>query len=143
MATLQLKVLPYRYAVCQLAADAPLPVWAFPPDGGFASVSRTDDELSVICRQDNVPERVRAERGWRCFKVEGPLVFDAVGIMAGLTGALAAASVPVFAVSTYDTDYILVKDERLAAAVEALRHRGYRVAASPEQAPTAGSGDDK
>ena len=127
MDALRLKVLPHPYAVCRLAATAPLPAWAFPPGGGFSSVSRTDDELSVMCRQDDVPERVKAERGWRCLKVEGPLVFDAVGIMAGLTGALAAAGIPVFAVSTYDTDYILVKDERLVASVEALRRRGYGV----------------
>lgn len=142
MNTLQLKVLPHRYAVCQLAADTPPPAWAFPPGEGFASVSLTDDELSVVCRQDGVPQQVKAERGWRCLKVEGPLVFDAVGIMAGLTSALAAAGVAVFAISTYDTDYILVKDERLAASVEALRHQGYGVDTGPERAPTAGKSHD-
>jgi len=114
------------YAVCRLAADAPLPAWA--AGGPFLSITRTADELSVVCRQAVVPEGVRCERGWRCLRVAGTLDFSLVGVLASLLGPLADAGVSVFAVSTFDTDYLLVKEEYLAAAVEVLRRAGHSVA---------------
>lgn len=122
---LTVSLLPDTLAVCRLAPDADVPAWAW--TGEPASVTRTRDELSIVCRADAVPQGVRTEGGWRCLKVRGPLDFALTGILAALTAPLAAAGIPVFAVSTYDTDYLLVKAETLDRAAEALRGAGHRV----------------
>ncbi len=124
MANLTLVLLEGRFAVCRLAADAPLPAW---PAGPFVSMTRTPDELSVVCRQEDVPDGVRCEPGWRLLRVAGSLDFALVGILASLTAPLADAGIPVFAVSTFDTDYLLVKEDRLRAALAILRHAGHDV----------------
>ena len=124
-ASLCLSLLPDTLAVCRLPADAAVPPWAW--TGVPASVTRTRDELSVVCRADGVPEGVRSEPGWRCLVVAGPLDFALTGILAALTAPLAAAGIPLFAVSTYDTDYLMVKAENLERAVAALRGAGHRV----------------
>jgi hypothetical protein len=122
---LSLSLLPDTLAVCRLAPDADVPAWAW--TGEPASVTRTRDELSIVCRADAVPQGIRAEGGWRCLKVSGPLDFALTGIVAALSVPLAAAGIAVFAVSTYDTDYLLVKAENLDHAIEALRGAGHRV----------------
>jgi hypothetical protein len=122
---LTLLVLDGPFAVCRLGAGAPIPPWA--TAGPFFSVSRTADELSVVCLQDAVPEGTVAERGWRCLRVAGDMPFSAVGVLASLTAPLAQAGVSVFAVSTFDTDYLLVKGQDLAAALDALRGAGHAV----------------
>jgi putative acetyltransferase len=113
------------FAVCRLAATAPVPAWA--TSGDFFSISRTAEELSVVCRQDAVPEGVRSERGWRCLRVAGTIPFAAVGVLAALTAPLAEAGVSVFAVSTFDTDYLLVREPNWNRAVAALRQHGHEV----------------
>jgi hypothetical protein len=110
------------YAVCRLGPEAPWPDWA--AGGRFTSVTRTGDEVSVVCEQGAVPAGVRCEPGWRCLRVAGTLPFAAVGILAGLVGPLAAAGVSVFVVSTFDTDYLLVRDGDLEQAILALRQHG-------------------
>jgi hypothetical protein len=122
---LNLSLLPDTLAICRLGAGEPVPAWAW--TGEPASVTRTRDELSIVCRADAVPDGVQCETGWRCLKVEGPLDFGLAGILAALTAPLAAAGIPVFAVCTYDTDYVLVKAENLEHAVEALLGAGHRV----------------
>ncbi|HEU4883847.1 MAG TPA: ACT domain-containing protein [Longimicrobium sp.] len=122
---LSLSVLPDTLAVCRLAPDADVPAWAW--TGEPASVTRTRDELSIVCAMHAVPHGVRAEGGWRCLKVDGPLDFALTGILAALTALLAAAGIPLFAVSTFDTDYLLVKADTLGRAVEALRGAGHSV----------------
>jgi hypothetical protein len=112
-----------RYAVCRLDPHDAIPPWA---DGdGFVSISRTSEELSIICDVARVPDGVQAERGWRCIAAVGPIAFSVTGVAAALTGALAAAGISVFLVATYDTDYLLVKEEAFARAVEALREAGH------------------
>lgn len=123
--SLHLTLLADVLAVCRLTADVPVPAWAW--TGEPASVTRTRDELSVVCRADAVPDGVRCEPGWRCLKVVGPLDFALTGIMAALTAPLAAAGIALFAVSTYDTDYLMVKADTLDRAVDALRGAGHRV----------------
>ena len=118
MATFELKVLPGPFAVCRLSADADLPSWA---TGELVSVTRTPDELSIVCADDGIPDGVKKEADWRCLRVAGSLDFDMVGVLAGLTETLAAASISVFVISTYDTDYLLVKQTTLEAAIESLR----------------------
>lgn len=107
------------YAVCRLAPGAELPGW-LDWSGALVSVTATAEELSIVCPAGLVPEDIRAERDWRTFKVEGPLDFALVGILAKLSGALADAGVSVFALSTYDTDYLLVRADKLEVATAAL-----------------------
>jgi hypothetical protein len=123
--SLSLSVLPDGLAVCRLAADAPIPAWAW--TGGLASVTRTGDELSIVCGENAVPEDVRCERGWRCLALQGPLDFGMTGILAALTASLAAAGIPLFALSTFHTDYLLVKREALERAIEVLCAAGHRI----------------
>ncbi len=120
-----LSVLEETFAVCRLDARAEIPGWA--TVAGFCSVTRTKDELSVVCPVKYVPNKVKFERGWRALKMEGPLDFSLVGVLAGISCSLAEAGVPIFAISTYDTDYVLVKEERLDCAIAALRRQGYEV----------------
>ena len=106
---LRLSVLDERLAVCRLTPDAALPDW-LAWDGALTAVCRTAEELSLVCREAEVPAEVRAERGWRAFKVAGPLDFALTGILASLAGPLAEAGISLFAVSTFDTDYLLVRE---------------------------------
>ena len=125
MKSLTLALLPDRLAVCRLPPDAPLP--PEPPGGPLWSVTRTPHELSLVVAEDAVRDGWKAERGWCCLAVEGPLDFSLVGIMASLSAPLAEAGVSLFAVSTYDTDYVLVREESLERAIGALRDAGHRV----------------
>lgn len=116
-----LVLLPERFAICRFAPDAPLPAWVFHADATVWSITRTPRELSVVCPEDDLPPSVeRAECGWRAFEVEGPIPFDETGVIATLTAPLAAAGVPVFVVSTHDTDLLLVREADLARAAAAL-----------------------
>jgi hypothetical protein len=118
-------VLPGEFAVCRLSPDAPIPAWAAGRE--FFSITRTADELSVVCLQDAVPEGVRSERDWHCLRVAGAMPFSVVGVLAALTAALADDGLSVFAVSTFDTDYLLVKSSDWLRALDALRSRGYSI----------------
>ena len=123
--SLLLTIQPQTLNVCRLDPSEPIPGWALPAD--FLSITRTADELSIVCPADCVPQGVRSVGPWRALKVEGPLDFALTGILAGLTAALAQAGISVFAIATFDTDYLLVREESLDAAVQALRQAGYRV----------------
>jgi hypothetical protein len=125
--SLTLSVLPERLAVCRLAPDAPVPERL--ARARFWSVTRTDEELSIVLPEELVSADWQAETGWRCLKVLGPLDFSLTGILASLAGSLAEAGVSIFAMSTYDTDYILVKEGDLEQAERALLARGHIVAA--------------
>jgi PAS domain S-box-containing protein len=123
--SLRLTVLPVRLAVCRLPAGSPLPPWA--SRGEFLSITRTADELSVICAEASVPEGVLVERGYQLFRVEGPIPFEVVGVLAQLTSALAAAGISILAVTTYDTDYLLVRSGAVANAIAVLESAGCTV----------------
>ena len=113
------------FAVCRFEPDTPIPPWA--TAGDLFSITHTADELSVVCRQDAVPEGITCERGWRCLRVAGTIPFSVVGVLASLTAPLAEAGISVFTVSTFDTDYLLVKAEDLERAVDVLRRRGHTI----------------
>ncbi len=125
MAASTLVVLEATYAVSRLSADDPLPKWA--KGGPFLSITRTPVELSVVCREQQVPPDVKSERGWRCLRIAGPIDFGAVGILDSLIEPMARAGIPVFVVLTFDTDYLLVKGVKLDGAVDALRNAGHTV----------------
>lgn len=118
-----LSILSDTFAICRLAATAAIPAWA--DAGGFCSITHTPDELSIVCLQRNVPDAVQAAGDWRCLKVTGPLDFALTGIVAGLTAPLAEAGISVSVVATYDTDYLLIKADKLAGAVATLQAAGY------------------
>lgn len=121
--TLTLALLPEVLAVCQLDGSTPLRIEL--PHEGFLSVTQTDEEVSIVMPEDQVQRGWRAERGWRCLRVNESLDFSLVGILAGLASTLAAAGVSIFTLSTFDTDYILVKGEKLEAARAALTEAGH------------------
>jgi hypothetical protein len=124
--SLPLELQPDTLAICRLAADAGLPAWALAP-GGFVTISRTADELSLTVPEARAPADVRCERGYRAFRVRGPLPLDLIGILAAIADPLAEAGLSIFAISTFDTDYVLVKAGDLEAAVAALERAGHRV----------------
>ena len=117
---------PDEMIVARLPADAPIPAWAMAAP--FLSITRTPDELSILAPAVDIPDDVLAERGWRCLQVAGPLDFALVGVLASLLGPLQRAGVSVFVLSTYDTDYLLVKEKQLARAISALRDAGHVIA---------------
>jgi hypothetical protein len=122
---LTLTLLPQRLAICRFDAQAAIPAWGLA--GTFYSLTRTGDELSLVCAEAQVPDPIQREGGWRAFKVDGPLDFALTGILAGLAQALAQAGISLFALSTYDTDYVLVREAMLPQAVRALSAAGYRL----------------
>ena len=121
---LTLELVPGRFAVCRLDAGAPVPEWAAAP-APFCSVTRTDEELSVVCAEPAVPPGARAEGGWRCLRVKGPLGFGLTGILASLAVPLASSGVSIFVVSTYDTDYVMLQERDLERAAHALERAGH------------------
>ena len=122
---LSLKLLRERMAVCRFEPSAPLPDWIDRP--GFYSITRTAEELSVVCGEERVPSGTESETGWRCFQLLGPFGFSEIGIISSLTRPLAKSGVSVFVISTFDTDYLMVKEKDLATAVDTLKVQGYRV----------------
>lgn len=123
---LELQLLGERFAVCWLDARDRIPAWATASEV-LSAITRTREELSIITEEAHVPVEIRAERGWRAFRVGGTLPFDLVGIFAAMAQPLAEAGISIFALSTFDTDYLLVKEEQLAAAQAALEGAGHRV----------------
>jgi len=113
------------FAVCRLNAAAAIPGWA--TQASFYSLTRTSDELSVVCPQAQVPAGVRCEKGWRGLKVEGPLDFGLVGILASIAAPLAAAGISIFALGTFDTDYLLIKEEQYERAIATLAASGHTI----------------
>jgi putative acetyltransferase len=120
-----LRVMEGTFAICKLAGDAVIPAWA--TAGPFVSITRTAEEQSIVCRQDGIPQGIVCERGWRCLRVAGTLPFSAVGVLASLSSPLAEARCSVFAISTFDTDYLLVKETDWEKAVAALERAGHSI----------------
>jgi len=116
-----------KLAVCRLVPDAPTPDWVDGAEGPLSSVTRTPAELSIVVAEGAVPDHVRAEAGWRALSVRGPLAFSLTGVLSSLAVPLAAAGVPIFALSTFDTDWLLVGGDRLRDAITALEEAGHRV----------------
>jgi uncharacterized protein len=121
----ELSLLPERFAISRLAADSPIPGWA--TRSSFFSVTRTGDELSIVTELSRVPAGVKSHSGWRVLKVHGPFVLSEIGVLAALAAPLAEAKISLFAVSTFETDYLLVASETLAAAIAALERAGHTI----------------
>ena len=132
---MRLIVLPDALAVARLDPTDAIPRWA--AQGSIASITRTPEELSIVSAEAAVPPDVPAERGWRALRVAGRLDFSLTGVLASLAGPLAAAGVSIFAISTYDTDYVLVREHALTAAIACLSAAGHDV--DDERPPDAAS----
>jgi len=122
---LNLSLLPYEYAVCRLHPDEHIPYWALL--GDFVSLTRTPEELSIICRQDNVPADIQAERGWKCVQVHGAFDFATAGVNASLALPLAEADISVLAVATYATEYLLVQEKHVERAIRVMAQAGHHI----------------
>jgi hypothetical protein len=122
---LTITIHPDRYCICRLEPTATLPAWAGGAD--FLSVTRTALELSIVCSDSMVPESAHAERGRRLLQIEGTLAFTLTGVLASVASPLAAAEISIFAVSTYDTDYLLVSDQDLSRATKVLEAAGHTI----------------
>jgi hypothetical protein len=122
---LKFRLLSGPFAVCQLPADAPLPEWA--TGGPLVSITRCADELSIVCPAAQVPPNVKHEPGWVCFQLQGPFPFQMTGVLASFLQPLAARGIPIFAVSTYNTDYVMVNEEHAGRAIEALKEAGHEM----------------
>ena len=118
-----------QFAITRLGANSPVPAWAL--SGEFSSITRTRDELSVVCAAENVVPGADSQSGWICFKLEGPFPFSQTGILAAFINPLSHNGVPIFAISTFDTDYVLVQDRFLGVAEDLLRNAGHELLESP------------
>ena len=121
---LDLRIVPGSFAVCRLPTGAAVPPWA--EGGAFTSITRTGDELSVVCENERVPNGIVCERDFAAIRVAGTLAPDLVGVLVSLALPLAEAGVPILAIGTYDTDYVLVRQRDLLRAREVLDTAGHR-----------------
>jgi uncharacterized protein len=120
---LKFRQLPGPYAIFRFSASAPIPDWA--AKGDFTSVTRTAEELSIVCRADIVPKNVDPGPRWLCLKLEGPFPFSQTGILLSFIEPLSGIGIPIFAISTYDTDYVLVPEESAEGAISALQRAAH------------------
>lgn len=128
MDSLTLEILPYSLSVLQLSPSAPIPQWIF-KDNPFFTISKTNDELSIVTPSSKIQnqQQFKIESGWACLKVVGVLDFSLTGILSSIAKPLADNQVSLFAISTYDTDYILIKEDRLEEATATLINHGFLI----------------
>lgn len=122
---MNLTILSNSLAIAQLPRESSIPEWALQSE--FISITKTTEELSIVCDEDMIPEEIKTDRNWQALKVQGPLDFTLTGILSSLVEPLAKANISIFAISTFDTDYILVKKNDLANAVKVLTDNGHSV----------------
>ena len=123
---LKFRQLPGPYAIVRLAPDASIPDWA--TRGDFTSITRTADELSIVCPADNVPPDVDSPHRWICLKLEGPFPFELTGVLLSFIEPLSKNGVPIFAISTFDTDYVLLQEDHMGNVMDILREAGHQLA---------------
>ena len=118
-------VLENTYSIYQFDINSELPEWIYKSE--FYSVTRTNEEISVVTIQTNISENIRCSRDWRILKVAGPLALSLTGIIARISDVLKEKDIPIFTISTYNTDYILLGEKDLSAGVKALQDNGYNI----------------
>jgi len=124
-AKLTFMILQETFVICRLDRDAPIPDWAV--QGNLYSVTRTKDELSIVCPLINVPKGIVCDQGWSCLKVKGPLDLSLTGIISSIASTLERENISLFSLSTYDTDYVMVKEKDLEKAIFALTEAGHHI----------------
>lgn len=122
---LKFRWLPGPYAIVRLNPDAAVPVWA--TKGDFTSITSSPDELSVVCPADHLPKDIDSGPRWICFKLEGPFPFSQTGVLLSFIEPLSDNGIPIFAISTYDTDYVLIQEEFAGLALDTLREAGHEL----------------
>ena len=122
---LTMKLIKEKYGVCRINPNELIPEWAQNSD--FFSITKTCDELSIVCSQDAIPNDIKCEKDWKILKIEGPLDFSLVGILSSISTILAQKGISIFAISTYDTDYIFVKNKDIDNAIESLIKERYEI----------------
>jgi len=120
---LKFRQLPGHYAIIRQDSNSPVPAWA--TKGDFISITRTADELSIVCPVDHVPKEFATELRWVCLKIEGPFPFSQTGVLLSFIEPLSNNAIPIFAISTYDTDYVLVPEQDTDRTLDVLRHSGH------------------
>lgn len=121
---LKFRRLPRAYAIIRLPPDHPTPAWA--ATGEFTSITRTAEEISVVCLEEHIPTDVPAPERWVCLKLEGPFPFSLTGVLLSFIEPLSKNNIPIFAISTFDTDYVLIQEEFIEAALDLLRAAGHK-----------------
>lgn len=122
---LRFRCLTGLYAIARLAPDTVLPDWA--TKGNFTSITSTRDELSIVCPAENLPADIHSPHHWICLKLEGPFPFELTGVLLSFIQPLSDNGVPIFAISTYDTDYVLIPEEFAAVALDQLQKAGHEL----------------
>jgi hypothetical protein len=122
---LTLIILRETFTICRLGIGARIPDWAL--QGGFFSITRTKEELSIVCPQIHVPKGIICNPGWSCLKVKGPLDLSSTGIISSIASTLAREELSLFSISTHDTDYVMVNEKDLEKAIFALTEAGHRI----------------
>ena len=122
---MKFKLYTEKYAVCRLDCNEKIPTWINTEK--FYSITKTEDELSIVCFDENISKNIKCEKDWRILKILGPLDFSLVGILSKISTLLAGNDISIFAISTYDTDYILVKEKDVKKTVEVLTDNGHNV----------------
>ena len=113
------------YAVIRLAPNVPVPEWATGTE--FVSITRTAEELSIVCPTENLPRDFQSSPRWQCFKLEGPFPFSETGVLLSFIEPLSSRNIPIFAVSTYDTDYVLIQEDFVGFALNTLQEAGHEL----------------
>lgn len=122
---LKFRWLPSLYAIVRLAPNATVPDWA--TRGEFTSITRTAEELSIVCAADNLPSEVHSSHHWICLRLEGPFPFELTGVLLSFIEPLSRNDVPIFAISTYDTDYVLIQEDYMGNVMDILREAGHEL----------------
>ncbi len=122
---LQLSLLKDKYAICSLPNNAPIPDWA--SIQSLASITRTEKELTIVCRLEILPSQYQSGLKWRCFKIDGSFDLNQIGVISSISSPLADAGICIYIISTYDTDYFLIQEQNLKKTISTLSDIGHNI----------------
>ena len=122
---LQLSLLKDKYGICTLPNTAPIPDWALTQS--LASITRTEKELTIVCRLEILPSQYQSGLKWRCFKIDGSFDLNQIGVISSISSPLAHAGISIYVISTYDTDYFLIQEQNLEQTISALSNSGHYI----------------
>jgi len=122
---LQLSLLKDKYGICTLPNNAPIPDWALTQS--LASITRTEKELTIVCRREILPSQYQSDLNWRCFKIDGSFDLNQIGVISSISSPLADAGISIYVISTYDTDYFLIQEQDLEKTISVLSSSGHAI----------------
>ena len=121
----QLSLLKDKYGICTLPNTAPIPDWALTQS--LASITRTEKELTIVCRLEILPSQYQSDLNWRCFKIDGSFDLNQIGVISSISSPLADAGISIYVISTYDTDYFLIQEQNLEKTISVLSNSGHYI----------------